>query len=74
MVTRDVSSASKGGFVGFLRTVRTVAWAFVGLRNRSAHQDDFKQVKPIHVIVVGVLGALALVLALLWVVNTVLGV
>lgn len=74
MMVERVPGSSKAGLLAFLRTVRTVAWAFVGLRNRSAHQDDFKQVKPIHVIVVGVLGALALVLALLWVVNTVLGV
>lgn len=74
MMVEQVPSAGKGGLVAFLRTVRTVAWAFVGLRNRSAHHDDFQQVKPIHVIVVGILGALALVLALLWVVNTVLGV
>lgn len=56
----------------FWRTVRIVAWAFVGLRKRSGHQQDMQHVKPVHVIVVGVLGALVLVLALLWVVDAVL--
>lgn len=56
----------------FWRTVRVVAWAFVGLRNRSGHQQDMAQVKPVHVIVFGVLGALFLVLMLIWLVNTVL--
>ncbi|MCM2342451.1 DUF2970 domain-containing protein [Rhodoferax sp.] len=60
------------GKVSFWRTVRVVAWAFVGLRNRSGHQQDMAQVKPVHVIVVGVLGALFLVLTLIWLVNTVL--
>lgn len=60
------------GKVSFWRTLRVVAWAFVGLRNRSGHQQDMAQVKPVHVIVVGVLGALFLVLALIWLVNTVL--
>jgi hypothetical protein len=44
----------------------------VGLRKRSGHQQDMAQVKPVHVIVVGVLGALFLVLTLIWVVNAVL--
>ena len=56
----------------FWRTVRVVAWAFVGLRDRSGHKQDMAQVKPVHVIVVGVLGALLLVLTLVWLVNTVL--
>ncbi|MCM2296013.1 DUF2970 domain-containing protein [Rhodoferax sp.] len=64
--------AKDSGKVSFWRTLRVVAWAFVGLRNRSGHQQDMAQVKPVHVIVVGVLGALFLVLALIWLVNTVL--
>jgi len=60
------------GKLSFWRTVRVVAWAFVGLRNRNGHQQDMAQVKPVHVIVFGVLGALLLVLTLVWLVNTVL--
>jgi ABC-type xylose transport system permease subunit len=60
------------GKVPFWRTVRVVAWAFVGLRDRSGHQKDMAQVKPVHVIVVGVLCALLLVLTLVWLVNIVL--
>jgi ABC-type xylose transport system permease subunit len=56
----------------FWRTVRVVAWAFVGLRDRNGHKEDMAQVKPVHVIVVGVLGALFLVLVLVWLVNAVL--
>lgn len=66
--------AKGSGKVSFWRTLRMVAWAFVGLRNRSGHQQDMAQVKPVHVIVVGVLAALFLVLALIWLVNTVLAV
>jgi len=56
----------------FWRAVRIVAWAFVGLRKFSGHKQDMAQVKPVHVIVVGVLCALLFVLALVWLVNTVL--
>lgn len=60
--------------LSFWRAVRVVAWAFVGLRNRSGHTQDMAQVKPLHVVVVGVLGALFLVLGLVWLVNAVLAV
>jgi len=58
--------------LSFWRTVRVVAWAFVGLRNRNGHKQDMAQVKPVHVIVVGVLAVLFLVLTLVFLVNTVL--
>lgn len=74
MTTVPAKHSALSGVVAFLRTVRTVAWAFLGLRRSSGHQEDFQQVKPIHVIVVGILGALALVLTLLWIVDQVLGV
>lgn len=73
MMTSAVPSKTESGVMSFLRALRTVAWAFLGLRRSAAHQEDFQQVKPIHVIAVGILGALALVLGLLWVVNIVLG-
>lgn len=69
----ELAPESKGSArLSFWRSVRIVAWAFVGLRNRSGHNQDMAQVKPVHVIVVGVLGALFLVLMLLVLVNTVL--
>ena len=58
--------------LSFWRTVRVVAWAFVGLRDGSGHKQDMEQVKPVHVIVVGVLGALFLVMILVLLVNAVL--
>lgn len=58
--------------LSFWSTVRVVAWAFVGLRDRNGHKQDMGQVKPVHVIVVGVLGALCLVLVLVLLVNVVL--
>jgi hypothetical protein len=73
MSDKPVSGQQESGVMLFLRSLRTVAWAFIGLRGRSGHQQDIQKVKPVHVIVVGVLGALALVLALLWIVNKVLG-
>lgn len=71
-MTERLPETKGSGKASFWRTVRIVAWAFVGLRKRSGHQQDMAQVKPVHVIVVGVLGALFLVLTLIWVVSAVL--
>lgn len=58
----------------FWRSVRTVAWGFLGIRKKSGYQDDLAHVNPFHVILVGIVGALLFVLALVgivkWVVAT----
>jgi len=57
----------------FLRTVKAVAWSFVGIRKNSEYREDLAQVNPFHVIVVGIAGALLLVGGLIalvhWVVK-----
>jgi hypothetical protein len=55
----------------FLRSVRTVAWAFLGLRKRSGHDDDLNRIGPAHLIVAGLLGGLIFVLLLLLAVRLV---
>ncbi|CAM5785450.1 DUF2970 domain-containing protein [Castellaniella caeni] len=55
----------------FWRSVRTVAWAFLGLRKRSGHDDDLARIGPAHVIVAGLLGGLVFVLLLLLAVQLV---
>lgn len=53
----------------FLRTVRAVAWAFLGLRKGSEYRQDLEKINPLHLIVVGLLGLLALVLGLVGIVH-----
>jgi hypothetical protein len=53
----------------FWRALRMVAWGFLGVRKSSEYQQDLAQVKPLHIIVTAALGALALVLALVLLVN-----
>ncbi|MGB6241489.1 MAG: DUF2970 domain-containing protein [Castellaniella sp.] len=55
----------------FLRSVRTIAWAFLGLRKRSGHDDDLNRIGPSHLIVAGLLGGLVFVLLLLLAVRLV---
>lgn len=55
----------------FLRSFKVVAWSFIGIRKQSEFHTDGNSVKPVHVIVVGVLLALLFVLGLITVINLV---
>ena len=52
-----------------LRTVKAVAWSFIGLRKGSEFAEDVKQLNPLHIVAVGIAGAVVLVLALVAVVH-----
>ncbi len=53
----------------FWRSLRIVAWGFLGIRKRSEYQQDLAQVNPFHIVVAGIVGVLLLVLLLLGIVN-----
>jgi hypothetical protein len=53
----------------FLRTVKTVAWSFVGIRKNSEYKQDLAQVNPFHIIVVGIGAAVLFVVGLIVLVN-----
>ena len=55
----------------FLRSFKVVAWSFIGIRKQSEFHTDGNSVKPVHVIVVGLLLALFFVLGLITVINLV---
>jgi hypothetical protein len=46
---------------GFLRVLGAVFSSFFGIRKRAAGERDMVSIKPVHVIVAGVLGAAILV-------------
>ncbi len=48
----------------FWRSVKMVSWSFFGVRKNSEYQDDMAQVNPFHIIVVGLLSAVAFVVGL----------
>ena len=57
----------------WLRSVKAVAWAFLGIRKNSDYRADLGRVNPLHVIAVGLVAALAFVGGLIalvhWVVQ-----
>ena len=51
------------------RTVKAVAWSFVGLRSRGAYEEDVEHLSLLHVVAVGLVGVMVFVGALVLLVN-----
>jgi hypothetical protein len=51
------------------RTVKAVAWSFIGLRKGSEYREDLEKVHPLHIIAVGLAAIFALVAALVALVH-----
>ena len=64
------AAGRKGSFWG---TVKAVGWSFVGLRRRADLESDVARLNPIHVIVAGFVGVFLFVIALIVLVNWVVG-
>lgn len=62
-------SASAQGKGSMFRTVRAVAWSFIGLRKGSEYQKDVERLNPVHIIVVGLVAVILLVASLIALVN-----
>lgn len=39
------------------RTVKAVLWSFVGLRARGDYEKDVDQLNPVHIVIIGLIGA-----------------
>ncbi len=63
----------KSPSASWLRSVKLVAWSFLGIRSRAGYQDDLAKVNPMHVVAVGLVGALLLVLGLIGLASWVVG-
>ena len=55
------------------RAVKAIAWSFVGLRARGDYEEDVKNLSPLHIIVVGLVGVFVFVAALVLLVNWAVG-
>jgi hypothetical protein len=55
------------------RTFKAVAWSFFGIRKGSEYERDVAELKPQHVIVAGIVSAALFVLALVLIVQWVIG-
>jgi hypothetical protein len=54
---------------GFLQVAGAVFWSFFGIRKKAAGERDVVSIKPLHVIIAGLLGAAILVALVLTLVH-----
>ena len=55
--------------MSLLRTVKAVAWAFMGIRKKSDYQEDLGKLNPFHIIAVALVGVALFVGGLIALVN-----
>lgn len=54
---------------GFLRVMSAVFFSFLGIRRKASGERDMVTIKPVHVIVAGLLGAAIFVAVLIFLVT-----
>lgn len=54
------------------QVAKAVFWSFLGIRRRTAHEADAVRLKPVQVVVAGLIGAALFILVLLLVVRLVI--
>jgi hypothetical protein len=70
MSAMNAESSNKGGF---LKLVKAVFWSFFGVRRRADLESDAAQLKPLHLIAAGIIGAALFIGVLLLVVRAIVG-
>ncbi len=51
------------------RSIKAVAWSFVGLRGRQGYEQDIRSINPLHLVLVGLVGVFVFVGGLIIMVN-----
>ena len=59
--------------LSFLRSLKTVAWSFIGIRSRAGFEEDAAKVNPLHVLLAGIITVLVLVVSLIGLATWVVG-
>ena len=57
--------------VSLMRSVKAVAWSFLGIRKSSEFQEDIDKITPLHVLGVGLIAVFLFVISLIFLVNLV---
>jgi Protein of unknown function (DUF2970) len=55
-----------------LQVIKAVFWSFFGIRRHAEYEKDAVSLKPVQVIVAGIIGAIILVLSLVTLVHFIL--
>jgi hypothetical protein len=65
------ATATRRGSFG--DTFRAVAWSFFGVRRRADLERDVERLKPVHIIVAGLVGAAMFVVGLIVLIKWIVG-
>ncbi len=69
MTEVPVAKVMKQPLPSFWRSIKTVAWSFVGIRKNSEYQQDLSRVNPLHIVLAAFGGVFAFVVSLILLVN-----
>ena len=65
----DAATPSDADRPSFLRVVATVLSAFIGIRKRASAEAAHAQIKPVHIVIAGIIGALMFIAILVTLVR-----
>ena len=57
--------------ISLMRSIKAVAWSFLGIRKSSDFQEDIEKITPLQVLGVGLVAGLLFVIGLIVLVNLV---
>ncbi|WP_310613174.1 DUF2970 domain-containing protein [Limnohabitans sp.] len=57
--------------ISLMRSIKAVAWSFLGIRKSSEFQEDIDKITPLHVLGVGLVAVFLFVISLIALVNLV---
>jgi hypothetical protein len=57
--------------ISLIRSIKAVAWSFLGIRKSSEFQEDIDKITPLHVLGVGLVAVFLFVISLIVLVNLV---
>ncbi len=66
IVTREDKNVRQASF---LDTAKAVGWSFFGVRKKSHYERDAANLNPVHVIIMGIMGAALFIALLLFIIK-----
>jgi len=72
-VSEAKSMTGNGARPSLMRSLKTVAWSFIGIRSLAGFEEDAAKVNPLHVLLAGVISVLLLVVSLIGLATWVVG-
>lgn len=67
-MSEDLRAATRRK-ASFAQTAKAVAWSFFGVRKKSNYEQDAANLNPVHVIIMGIIGAALFIAMLLVIIN-----